>query len=57
MGRTHRKQVALYLDDDRVELLQRLALKTGLTQQDVLRRALDSALVRHKLLKPEKRRP
>jgi hypothetical protein len=56
MGRTLRTQVALYLDDDRVELLSKLAKKTGQTQQDVLRQALDAVLAKHKLLKP-KRKP
>jgi hypothetical protein len=56
MGRTHRKQVALYLDADRVELLQQLAKSSGLTQQDLLRKAVDALLVRHRLLKVTKRR-
>jgi hypothetical protein len=55
MGRTHRTQVALYLDADRVELLHRMAEKTGLTMQDLLRQALDALLIEHKLLKPPKR--
>jgi hypothetical protein len=57
MGRTHRTQVALYLDADKVELLNRLKEKTGLDGQVLLRRALDSLLIRHKLLKPPKRKP
>jgi Antitoxin-like ribbon-helix-helix len=57
MGRTLRTQVALYLDADRVELLRRMAEKTGLTQQDLLRQALDALLIRHKLLTPPKRKP
>jgi hypothetical protein len=56
MGITLRTQVALYLDADRVELLKRLAVKLGKTQQDVLRQALDSLLVRHRLLKVTKRK-
>ena len=56
MGITLRTQVALYLDADRVELLKRLAVKLGKTQQDVLRQALDSLLVRHMLLKVTKRK-
>lgn len=55
-GRTKRKQVPLYLDPDRVELLNQMAKKTGLTKQDLLRQALDALLVRHKLLKVSKRR-
>ncbi|MGO8854403.1 MAG: hypothetical protein ACLQO1_01645 [Steroidobacteraceae bacterium] len=56
MGRTHRTQVALYLDPEKVELLNQLKAKTGLDGQTLLRRALDSLLVRHKLLKPPKRK-
>jgi hypothetical protein len=55
-GRTLRKQVPLYLDADRVELLSQMARKTGLTKQDLLRHALDALLVQHKLLKVPKRR-
>jgi hypothetical protein len=55
MGRTHRTQVALYLDADRIELLNQLKVKTGLDGQALLRRALDSLLIRHKLLKAPKR--
>ena len=57
MGRTLRPQVALYLDPDRVELLRRLAEKMGKTQQALLRDAVDSLLVEHKLLKVPKRKP
>jgi len=56
MGRTHRPQVALYLDPDRVKLLHRLALKTRRTKQHLLREAVDAILMQHKLLKP-KRKP
>jgi hypothetical protein len=49
--------VALYLDADRVELLNRLKAKTGLTGQDLLRQALDALLIEHKLLKVPKRKP
>jgi len=37
-------------------LLNQLKAKTGLDGQTLLRRALDSLLVRHKLLKPPKRK-
>lgn len=57
MGKTLRTQVALYLDADRVELLKRLKAKTGRTGQDLLREALDTLLVEHKLLKVSKRKP
>jgi predicted DNA-binding protein len=47
MGRTLRKQVALYLDDGHVELLDRLARKTGRTKQDLLREAVNTLLVEY----------
>jgi hypothetical protein len=56
MGRTRRTQVALYLDADRIELLNQLKVKTGLDGQALLRRALDALLVRHGLLKSKPRR-
>lgn len=56
MGRTHRPQVALYLDPDRVKLLHQLAIKTRRTKQHLLREAVDALLVDYKLLKP-KRKP
>jgi predicted transcriptional regulator len=39
-GRTLRKQVPLYLDDDQVEGLDQLARTTGETKQALLRRAV-----------------
>lgn len=44
MGRTKRTQVALYLDDDKVEALQKFAAAGESTQQLVLRAALDRIL-------------
>jgi predicted DNA-binding protein len=55
MGRTLRKQVALYLDDIHVELLQALAEKTGRTQQDLLREALNTLLVEYRMFRVPKR--
>lgn len=46
----------LYLDADRVELLNQMATKTGKTKQHLLRQALDALLVQHRLLKVPKRR-
>ena len=43
-GRTLRKQVPLYLDDEQVEGLEQLANKTGETKQALLRRAVDVLL-------------
>lgn len=44
MGRTLRTQVALYLDDSQVELVDKLARKTGRTKQDLLREAINTLL-------------
>lgn len=55
MGRTHRPQVALYLDPDRVKLLHQLAIKTRRTKQHLLREAVDALLVDYKLLKPKRK--
>ncbi len=43
-GRTLRKQVPLYLDEDQVEGLEQLASSTGETKQALLRRAVDVLL-------------
>jgi predicted DNA-binding protein len=48
MGRTLRKQVALYLDDIYIELLDKLATKTGRTKQDLLREAVSTLLVEYR---------
>jgi hypothetical protein len=55
-GKTRRTQVALYLDDETIELLNELKAKTGLDGQALIRRAINALLVRHKLLEPIKRR-
>ena len=47
MGRTRRTQVALYLDDDKVAALKRLAKQTGLTQQELLRQGVDHLLLQY----------
>ena len=51
MGRTHRPQVALYLDPEHVELLDRLAKKSGRTKQDLLREAVNTLFVEHGMFK------
>jgi len=55
MGRTLRRQVALYLDDVHVEMLQALARKTGRTQQDLLREAINTLLVEYRMFRVAKR--
>jgi predicted DNA-binding protein len=60
MGRTLRTQVALYLDDVHIELLDKLARKSGRTKQDLLREAVATLLLEYdqmfKLLKRKTRR-
>lgn len=47
-GRTLRTQVALYLDEDKVELLREVSTRIGRTQQELLREAIDDLLARHR---------
>jgi predicted DNA-binding protein len=49
MGRTVRKQVALYLDDIYIAMLDKLAKKTGRTKQDLLREAINTLLVENRM--------
>jgi predicted DNA-binding protein len=51
MGRTLRTQVALYLDDVHIELLDKLAQKSGRTKQDLLREAVNTLLFEHQMFK------
>ena len=51
MGRTLRTQVALYLDDMQVELLDQLAKKSGRTKQELLREAVNTLLVEYQMFK------
>lgn len=57
MGRTVRAQVALYLDDMHIQLLDKLARKTGRTKQDLLREAVNTLLVEYRMFElPFKRK-
>jgi predicted DNA-binding protein len=56
MGRTLRTQVALYLDDAQIELLDKLAKKQGRTKQDLLREAVNTLLVEYRMFKPSTKR-
>ena len=51
MGKTLRTQVALYLDDEYVLMLDRLAKKTGRTKQDLLREAVATLFAEYGLYK------
>ena len=56
MGRTLRPQVALYLDDIHIELLDKLARQSGRTKQDLLREAVNTLLVEYRMFKLPKRK-
>ncbi len=56
MGRTLRTQVALYLDDEQIDLLDRLARKTRRTKQELLREAINTLLVEYQMFKLPKRK-
>ena len=56
MGRTLRTQVALYLDDNQVKLLARLAQKQGRTKQDLLREAVNTLLKEYQMFKLSERK-
>ena len=49
MGRTLRTQVALYLDDIHIEMLDKLSKKTARTKQDLLREAINTLLVEYRM--------
>ncbi|HJS89520.1 MAG TPA: ribbon-helix-helix protein, CopG family [Steroidobacteraceae bacterium] len=55
MGRTLRKQVALYLDDIHIEMLDKLAKKTRRTKQDLLREAVNTLLLEYRMFDLPKR--
>lgn len=55
MGRTLRKQVALYLDDIYIEMLDKLAKKTRRTKQDLLREAVNTLLLEYRTFDLPKR--
>jgi len=57
VGRTLRTQVALYLDDIQVQLLDKLAKKHGRTKQDLLREAVNTLLKEYQMFKPPERKP
>jgi Ribbon-helix-helix domain len=55
MGKTIRHQQAIYLDHDKAKLLDKLAARTRLPKQVLLRDAVDLLLAQHKLLKPARK--
>lgn len=50
-----RKQVALYLDDIHIEMLDKLAKKTRRTKQDLLREAVNTLLLEYRMFDLPKR--
>lgn len=57
MGRTLRTQVALYLDEVQIDLLDKLARQSGRTKQDLLREAINTLLLEYRMFKRPERRP
>jgi predicted DNA-binding protein len=55
VGKTLRTQVALYLEDWQVDLIDKLAKKTGRTKQDLLREAVNTLLVEYRAFKLPKK--
>jgi hypothetical protein len=56
MGRTLRTQVALYLDEGHIVLLDKLARKSGRTKQDLLREAVNTLLLEYRMFDRPKRK-
>jgi predicted DNA-binding protein len=56
MGRTIRRQVALYLDEIFIDMLDKLAKKTGRTKQELLREAVNTLLAEYRMFDPAKRK-
>ena len=56
MGRTLRTQVALYLDEGHIVLLDKLARKSGRTKQDLLREAVNTLLLEYRMFDLPKRK-
>ena len=58
MGRTTKHQQALYLEHERAEQLDQLAVQTRIPKAVLLREAVDDLLVKHKVLRTaDLRRP
>jgi hypothetical protein len=51
MGRTTKHQQALYLEHERAEQLDQLALATRIPKAVLLREAVDDLLVKHRVLR------
>ena len=57
MGKTKRAIESLYLDEEKLDLLKRLATATRIPRSVLLREAVDDLLVKYKVLKATKRAP
>jgi hypothetical protein len=55
MGKTKRLQQAIYLDQKKAELLDKLSAETGAPKQHYFREAVDLLLVQYGLLKPRRK--
>jgi hypothetical protein len=57
MGKTTQAKDTVYLEQEKLDLLKQLALSTRIPRAELLREAVDDLLVKHKVLKPTKRKP
>jgi hypothetical protein len=54
-GKTKRAIESLYLDQEKLDLLKRLAADTRIPRAVLAREAIDDLLIKYKVLKPPKR--
>lgn len=57
MGKTKRSVEVAYLDQEKLDLLKKLATQTRIPRAVLVREAIDDLLVKHGLLKPPRRKP
>jgi predicted transcriptional regulator len=57
MGKTTQARDTVYLDPEKFDLLKDLAERTRIPRAELLREAVDDLLVKHKVIKPPKRKP
>jgi hypothetical protein len=55
-GKTTRSIESLYLDQDKLDLLKKLAEETRIPRAVLLREAVDDLLMKYKMIKPGKAR-
>lgn len=57
MGKTTQARDTVYLEQEKLDLLKRLAESTRIPRAELLREAVDDLLIKYKALKPAKRKP